>query len=173
MRAWHDHEDELRGWLRKRLGNPGDVEDALQDLFLKALRQQERFCEFSNARAWLFEVARNALADRLKLAKHLVELPDNLAAADEQLRPVDSLASCLPRTLSELSADDREAITLCDLEGMTQASFARLKGLSLPGAKSRLQRARKRLRERLVSGCRVSLDAAGQVSDFVPRPPRL
>ena len=47
----------------------------------------------------------------------------------------------------------------------------RLKGLSLPGAKSRVQRARQRLRERLASACQVRLDVEGQVCCFVPRPP--
>jgi RNA polymerase sigma-70 factor (ECF subfamily) len=73
--------------------------------------------------------------------------------------------------LSELSPADREAIILCDLERLPQEEYARRKGLSLPGAKSRVQRARKRLRERLTQVCQVRLDAAGQVSDFVPRPP--
>ena len=73
--------------------------------------------------------------------------------------------------LSELSPEDREAITLCDLEGLPQDEYARRRGLSLPGAKSRIQRARKRLREQLSQACQVRLDAAGQVSDFVPRPP--
>ena len=44
MTAWHANEAELRGWLRHRLGNPVDAEDMLQDLFLKAMRQGERFC---------------------------------------------------------------------------------------------------------------------------------
>lgn len=171
MRAWRQHEGELRGWLRKRLGNPVDAEDALQELFLKALRQQERFCAIVDARAWLFEVARNALADKLRLSRDMVELPEDLASATEESAPVDSLVGCLPRVLSELTPDDREAITLCDLGGMPQEEYARRKGLSLPGAKSRVQRARKRLRERLMAGCQVRLDAVGQVSDFVPRPP--
>jgi len=171
MRAWHNNEAELRGWLRRRLGNPSDAEDALQELFLKALRQQERFCEIINARAWLFEVARNALADRLRVSRDMVELPEDLAAPKEETEPVDSLVGCLPRVLSELAPDDREAITLCDLGGMPQEEYARLKGLSLPGAKSRVQRARKRLRQRLMTGCQVSLDSAGGVGDFVPRPP--
>lgn len=172
MRAWHDHEAELRGWLRKRIGNPVDAEDALQELFLKALRQGDRFCEIANARAWLFEVARNALADKLRLSRDMVELPEDLAATAEETDPVDSLASCLPRVLSELAPDDRDAITQCDLGDMSQEEFARLKGLSLPAAKSRVQRARKRLRERLLTACRVSLDGAGHVRDFVRRPIR-
>ncbi len=171
MTAWHEHEAELRGWLRRRLGNPVDAEDLLQDVFLKAVRQGERFCAIANARAWLFEVARNALADRLRLARNTVGLPEDLNTDTEEAAAVDSLAACLPRVLSELSPEDREAITLCDLEGLPQEEYARRTGLSLPGAKSRVQRARKRLRARLTEACQVSVDAAGQVSDFIPRPP--
>ena len=66
---------------------------------------------------------------------------------------------------------DLEAITVCDLESLPQEEYARRKGLSLPGAKSRVQRARKRLRQQLTQTCQVRLDSAGQVSDFVPCPP--
>ncbi|HCX32664.1 MAG TPA: RNA polymerase sigma factor SigZ [Rhodocyclaceae bacterium] len=169
MSAWHGHEAELRAWLRKRLGNTHEAEDLLQGLFLKALRQGRRFCEVGNARAWLFEVARNALADHLRLKKEQVELPEDLAADASEPAGVDSLAACLPRALSELSDEDRAAITLCDLEGLSQKDFARLEGLTLPGAKSRVQRARKRLRDHLTSACQVRFDEAGKICCFVPR----
>jgi RNA polymerase sigma-70 factor (ECF subfamily) len=105
----------------------------------------------------------------LRLKKEQVELPDDLAAEHHETAAVESLAACLPRALSELSEDDREAITRCDLEGMTQEDYAHLKGLTLPGAKSRVQRARKRLREHLTGACQVKFDTAGKVCCFVPR----
>jgi RNA polymerase sigma-70 factor (ECF subfamily) len=71
--AWALHEPELRGWVRHRLGNAQDVEDLLQDLFLKALRQGERFCSVQNARAWLFEVARNTFASMASCFQHEYE----------------------------------------------------------------------------------------------------
>ena len=172
MTAWDQHEGELSAWLRHRLGNAHDAEDLLQELFLKALRQDKKFCEIRNARAWLFEVARNAIADRLRLKKEQVELPDDLVAEHDEPAAVESLAVCLPRALSELADEDREALTLCDLEGMTQEDYARLKGLTLPGAKSRVQRARKRLRGHLSEACQVRYDEAGKVCCFVPRGPR-
>ena len=168
--AWTAHESELRGWLRHRLGNAALADDLLQDLFLKALRQGERFCAINNARAWLFEVARNTLADHLRVAYRMVELPDDLVAPTDEADTVDTLTACLPRILSELSAQDREAITLCDLQGMRQAEFAKAKGLSLSAAKSRLQRARVHLRAQMSVVCQVQLDDSGRVSDFVPRP---
>ena len=167
--AWRTHEPELRGWLRHRVGNPAEADDLLQDLFLKALRQGERFCSVRNARAWLFEVARNTLADSLRVSRATVELPDDLAAPLDETDTVDRLTACLPRVLSELSSEDREAITLCDLQGMAQADYAAAKGLGLSAAKLRLQRARLRLKQRMTQGCQVQLDDAGRVQDFVPR----
>jgi RNA polymerase sigma-70 factor (ECF subfamily) len=173
LNAWHRHEGELRAWLRGRMGNAHEADDMLQELFLKALRQGKKFCEIANARAWLFDVARNVLVDRLRLSKDQVELPEDLAADTDEPAAVDSLAACLPHALTELSEEDREAITLCDLEGLSQEAYARLKGLSLPGAKSRVQRARKRLRAHLTQVCQVRFDEAGKVCCFVPRAPRV
>ena len=169
LAAWSAHEAELRGWLRGRLGSVSDADDALQDLFVKALRQEDGFCAIVNPRAWLFEVARNTVADRLRRHRDKVDLPDDLAAPSDETPAVDALTACLPRVLGELSEQDREAITLCDLQGMSQQAYADLKGLTLPGAKARVQRARKRLREKLTTGCRVQLDGRGAVIDFVPR----
>lgn len=169
--SWKAHTPELKRWALRRLGNPAEVDDFLQDLFLKALRQGDRFCSLENARAWLFEVARNALADRLRVARETVELPDDLPQPHDEVDTVDQLTACLPRVLSELSAEDREALTLCDLQGVPQADFARMKGLSLSGAKSRVQRARERLRAHMTDACQVRLGPAGTVDDFVPRDP--
>ncbi len=167
--AWTQHEPELRGWARHRLANPAETDDLLQDLFLKALRQGERFCSVQNPRAWLFEVARNTLADRLRVARTTVQLPDDLASPVAQEDPVETLTACLPRVLSELPPQDREAITLCDLQGMAQADYAQAKGLTLSAAKSRIQRARVRMKQQMTVACQVQLDNAGHVLDFVPR----
>ena len=170
--AWKQHAPELRSWLRLRLSQPQDVDDMMQDLYMKALRQGSKFCSVQNARAWLFEVSRNAMADHLKLKREMVELPDDLPAAHpEDSSPVDNLTACLPRVLSELSPTDREAIVLCDLGDMSQADYAAQSGLKLSAAKSRLQRARQRLHERMTVACQVKTDKVGHVEDFVPRPP--
>jgi RNA polymerase sigma-70 factor (ECF subfamily) len=170
--AWQKHEAELRRFLRHRSGSDPEGDDLLQEVFLRVLRQPNGLCGIDNPRAWLFHAARNLLIDRLRLAKEQVPLPDDLATEiEESPPPVDGLTQCLPRALAELSSQDREAITLCDIEGMTQLDYARRIGLSLPAAKSRVQRARNRLKEHLTRVCQVSFDAEGAVSGFVPRPP--
>jgi RNA polymerase sigma-70 factor, ECF subfamily len=170
--AWAKHETELRRFLRHRAGGDAEAEDLLQEVFLRALRRANGLCGIDNRRAWLFHAARNLLIDRLRLTKEQVPLPDDLAAEVADAPPaVDGLSQCLPRVLTELSAQDREAITLCDIEGMTQQDFAGHIGLSLPAAKSRVQRARARLKARMSEACQVTFDATGEVSGFVARPP--
>lgn len=175
LSTWQRHEAELRGWLRAHAPVPGEVDDILQDVFLKTMNLGERFAEVLQPRAWLFEVTRNTLTDRLRASHRSVPLPDDLEtlpAPQPLIEPVDAMASvCLPRVLSELEAQDREIIEWCDLQAMDQASYARFKGITLPAAKSRIQRARQRMRERMVSACQVSFDRAGHIDDFVPRAP--
>lgn len=171
-RAWRETRGELHGWLRHRLHGDAEADDLLQEVFLRALRQGERFCVLDNPRAWLFQVARNALTDRLRISRPQQELPEDLAAAEvEAPAPVEQLTQCLPRVLGELSPADRLAIELCDIAGLPQQKLAEHLGISLSGAKSRLQRARQRMKARLIEGCQICFDDTGQVAGFVPRPP--
>lgn len=171
-RAWRAHQAEIRAYLAGRTSDRAEADDLLQDVFLKALRHGHAFCELDDPRAWLFHVARNRLIDRLRLSREHAPLPEDLRATEEPpLAAVDALSQCLPRVLSELSAEDREAITLCDLNGITQAQYAERIGLTLPAAKSRVQRARRRLQAQMVRACQVTFDDDGKVCCFVPRPP--
>jgi RNA polymerase sigma-70 factor (ECF subfamily) len=171
--AWAAHEAELLGYLRHQVGDAHAAEDLLQDVFVKAMRQGQGFCSLDNPRAWLFQVARHALIDRARLARRQVPLEDipELAQAPgaEPVSPVDALAGCVERVLGELPAADAEVLRACDLQGMTRRVFAERHGLSLAATKSRLLRARQRLRDQLTTACQVSFDVDGCVSSHVPR----
>ena len=168
--AWLRHEGELFGWLRHSLGERARAEDLLQEVYLKAHLQGRDFCSVAQPRAWLFQVARNALTDQLRRRRDYIELPEDLAEPEAQPPLiVDGLADCLPRALILLSETDRAAIELCDQAGISQADYARRQGLSLPGAKSRVQRARARLKAHLIANCQIRFDALGRVCCFTPR----
>ena len=119
--AWQAHETELRGYLRHRASDHDAADDVLQDVFVKAMRQGQDFCTLDNPRAWLFQVARNALVDRARTAHphepFTEELSDTVSMQVDPVTPVDALSGCLIRTLSELHADD--ATSLTDLSGLS------------------------------------------------------
>ena len=172
-KAWQAHERELRSFLRHRLGDDHAAEDVLQDVFVKAMRQGQAFCALQSPRAWLFQVARNALVDRARtLHPHeplTDELPQAAALQSEPVAGVDALAECMASALSELAPRDAAILRQCDLQGMTQREFAQAHGLSLAAAKARLLRARQRLRDHLVRECQVRFDDDGSVGGHVPR----
>jgi RNA polymerase sigma-70 factor (ECF subfamily) len=171
LAAWRDHEAELHRYLRHRLDSAEAADDLLQDVFVKAMRQGAAFCTLAQPRAWLFQVARNALVDHARLRHPAEPLPDELAAPHEEPAPVDALAASIDQVLPLLDAADQAVLRSCDLQGQTQQAFADAHGLSLPAVKSRLLRARQRLREQLIRHCQVRFDAQGQVCCHVPPPP--
>lgn len=172
--AWQAHEGELLGYLRHRLPDGDTASDVLQDVFVKAIRLGQGFCTLDNPRAWLFQVARNALIDRLRAAPPVGPWPEGddepAAPAPDTPSAVDALAGCLGRTMAELSADDAAILAACDLGSQTLRAFAESHGLSLSAAKSRLLRARQRLRDRLTMACQVRFEADGTVAGHVQRP---
>ena len=164
VKAWRAHEAELLAYLSRQLQDHSLAQDVLQEVFLKSMRAGQGFCRLDNPRAWLFQVARTTLVDHTRLAKPWVDLPDDLVAPVAEPRPaVDALNACLSRNLARLDEADRAVIEACDLHSQTVRDFAQTHGLSLSAAKSRLLRARQRLRQHLVAHCGVQFDDRGQV----------
>ena len=168
-RAWNAHESELRNYLRHRSKDAHQADDLLQEVFVKAMQQGKQFCLLDNARAWLFQVARNALVDHFRLGRDVIELPEDLPQPEPAREPIQALSACVVRVLSELTPEDRDIIEQCDLEGVKQKDYAAAQQLSLPAVKSRLLRARERMRARMSTACQVRFDERGRVTDHVPR----
>lgn len=161
----------LRSFIRGRVRDPELAEDILQDVYLKihsrigALRDEEK------VRAWVYRVARNAVNDHYRAARPMAELPDlpytpEDPAEEEVAR---RLSESVRRFLDALPAPDREALVLTEYEGLTQAQLAERLGISVSGAKSRVQRARARLKALLLECCHFELDRLGGVIDYRPR----
>ena len=171
--AWQELERQLRPFVARRLGESGDVDDVLQDIYLRVqagvgtLREAERFGP------WVYQVARNAIADHGRArARH--PLPAKAPTEDTLAPPqtVDEneaehgLAENLAVFVAALPSPYREAITLTELQGMTQKDAAEMLGISLSGMKSRVQRGRQQMREMLQACCEIALDARGHVVSY-------
>jgi len=169
LSAWDQYEKELRAFLLTRITDLHEADDVLQELFLKLVLQGDTFCEVQNPRAWLFRVARNYLADRFRTAKTFIDLDPDMPHERAEKPPVVQLEGCLIRNLAHLSEEDRNVIEQCDLQGQLQERYAEQSGLTLSAVKSRLLRARQRLRKEIVVNCQVRFDENGQVCCHEPR----
>lgn len=171
MTAWDENGQALKNWLVKKTGDSDQAEDLLQDIFIKALQNKTRFCTLTHAKSWLFTIARNTLIDSYRQAKLEIYADSDSgfdSAAQQETAPIVNLQQCLSRVLGELDEQDKEVIELCDIQGLSQNDYAKRKGLTLSACKSRVQRARKKLREQMILSCRVEFDPQG-VCCFTPR----
>lgn len=158
--------EQLRGFVRRRVASDADADDVTQDVLTRLVQHGPP--ADGSVHAWLYAVARNVIIDRSRTRRDpvkldVVELPEPPQPADGAER---ELARCLRPMMASLSADDREVLERVDLNGDSQADLARELGLSMSGAKSRVQRARQRLRAALEGCCAIAHDARGTPIDF-------
>lgn len=172
LETWQMLESELFLWLLKKSRSETLAFDLLQETFLRALQQNNGFCDIANQRAWLYKVSGNLLKDEWRNSAKKVPLSeifaDNIEEKTALISPVDSLAQCLPKALNRLNSEDSVIIESCDIKGMSQQEFARSFGLTLSATKSRLQRARIKLKQTLKAHCQIRFDEQQKVCCFFP-----
>lgn len=170
--AWQAHRDALYRFILRRVRDQAAAEDITQEVLVKAYTRQGTLKEPSRLRAWLYQITRNAIIDYYRLQKPSKAAPDELLPEDtreEDNQAQWELARCLVPLLDALPEPYRQALRLTEFEGATQWEAASQLGLSLSGAKSRVQRARKMLRGVLLKCCRVELDRRGGVVNYEAR----
>jgi len=147
------HVDELYGLARHLCGNTSDAEDLVQDTYARALAGAARFEEGTNLRAWLFRILRNCFIDQARRRNIVLEIPDDTidvrasepwdAASLEQLRYLT--AGDVSRAIASLPIEFRFVVYL-DVEGFSEAETAEILRCAPGTVKSRLSRAKARLR---------------------------
>lgn len=166
---WGAFHARLLRFIRSHVADEATAEDILQDVFLKIHTRLDTLADERKLTSWVYQIARNAIIDHARTQRPLAELQEQIAIPDE---PDDDLARelvpGLTAMLEALPASDREAILLADLAGISQQELADQLGISLSGAKSRVQRARRRLKDVFVTCCQLEFDRLGRVIELRP-----
>jgi RNA polymerase sigma-70 factor (ECF subfamily) len=167
--VWATMARRLRAFVARRVPD-SDADDITQDILLRILRSGRTADDAAATPAWLFTVARNAVIDHYRTRKSHDPLPPGLeqlpdADADNEPSPaLQEAARCLRPVVATLDDAYRDAVTMVDLDGMTHTAAACAAGLSVPGMKSRVQRGRRQLADKLRTWCSVYLDETGQIA---------
>lgn len=170
--AWHDLGDRLRVYVSRRV-NPGDADDVVQSVMVKLLERRGDIGADS-VRAWLFAVTRNAVAEYYRQHRPSIDL-DTFGdvpareSADPADRTIGDLTDCLAPMLRMLSESDAEVLKRIDLEGEAQTALAATLGVPLSTVKSRVQRARTKLRDAFDACCAIERARNGVPIAFEPR----
>jgi RNA polymerase sigma-70 factor (ECF subfamily) len=147
------YEGRLRGLAFRVLGDSECMDDALQEVYVRAFRALPRFRGDAQVGTWLYRVTYNACLDELARTRKVTHLPlDELAGqASADPEPGDRLGarSELAAALEALSDDERRVVFLVDAEGYDYAAAAERLGVPVGTVASRLNRARSALRAAL------------------------
>lgn len=174
--VWTHLSSDLRRFIRRRVADDHVADDLLQEAFVRVHRNLGTLQEADRLAAWVYQIARNVIHDHhRKAANDVVALADADPAeeGDDQLRRcrcrgmdwVDEMIQSLP-------GGYREAVQLAEIEGLSQQEVADRLGLSLSGAKSRIQRGRALLQGVLEQCCHFEFDSRGNMMDYNPKPDR-
>ncbi len=161
------YQDRVYNLCLRMLGSPQAAEDASQEAFLSAYRSVSRM-RGPSVRAWLLRIAANTCIDELRRRRRRpqlsLEAPTPSAAGGDTERPLEvadpdagpehlalrgELCEALQAELLRLPPDQRLAVVLCDVEGLSYEEIAVSMGSSVGTVKSRISRGRARLREAL------------------------
>lgn len=166
---WENFASQLRSFVRSRVRDHTAAEDILQEVFVKIQRKLPTLRAGERIEAWVWRITRNTIIDHFRRTRRSESLPVELADAADEEANLPDLSPCVRRFVGELPPSYREALVLTEWQGLTQEQMAKQLGLSLSGAKSRVQRARVQLKELLFDCCRFELDRRGNILDMLPR----
>jgi RNA polymerase sigma factor (sigma-70 family) len=158
----------LRNFIRRRVPNPSDAEDIVQEVFYELLEANHLLMPIEHLTGWLFRVARNRIIDLLRKNKpeafsdaavegeggemlHIEDLLPSPDAGPEALYLRDVLHAELELALDELPQEQRDVFVAHELEGRSFKEMAADTGVSVNTLLSRKRYAVLHLREELQS----------------------
>jgi len=166
---WVELKANLYRFILRRTNNDADAEDILQDVFYKIHTQIDRVKDTTKIYSWVYRITRNAIIDHYRSRKgniSLEESPDVFEIAEREPPEAEAereeIVACLKPMVERLPEDYRLALQLADVQCIPQGEVAGQLSLSVSGAKSRVQRARGKVKDMLLNCCNFEFDRLGR-----------
>jgi len=170
---WNAFHVPLQQFIRRRISDETTGEDILQEVFLKIHQHIETLNEVKKLESWVYQITRNVIIDEYRRKRPTIHLESpEVLALPEELPDDDIITELFPSVqamVRNLPEHDRQALILTEYQGLTQKELSERLGLSFSGAKSRVQRARDRLKQQLLACCHFEVDRRGHITDYQPR----
>lgn len=176
--TWQDIEQQLHTYVRRRV-EPAWVDDVIGNVVVRLVENSQTLAAASNPAAYVQRVSRNAVIDHyrrrsveqraLVQAQTDVEINALFEASDDNTAEL-AISRCMFPFIAKLPPSYRDALTLTEINQLSQKDAAEQLGLSLSGLKSRVQRGRALLKRAVTQCCSVEIDSRGRVMDYERRP---
>ncbi len=166
---WEACSGKLRAYLRHRLRSAADADDVLQEVFVRVHRHAGQLGHEAHLSGWLYAMTRSALVDFQRRSRRPVSAPPaEEGHLEAELAEHAGIAAGLREIVGSLPERYAQAVSLVDLDGLSFKDAADVLGLSVSGAKSRVQRGRSMVRDALLRCCHFVVDRYGTILDAQP-----
>lgn len=167
---WLRFENKLRAFTMSKVNDVSVTDDILQELFIKIHENIDKVRDETKLQSWIYQICRNLITDYFRNRERLMK-GAALSADDEDEESDEMMTEALEdmvRMMDNLPPGYCEALCLTELGGLNQKEYAEKAGISYSGAKSRIQRARKMLKDMLMKCCHYEFDKYGTVLNIYP-----
>lgn len=159
---WSSIQNELKGFVYKRVRDKALTEDIVHDVFLKVQDKIVQLREREKIFGWIYQITRNTIIDHYrKNAKTLKSRDIDWESAPPNFN--DCVSGVIAELIPTLPDKYRIPLEMTELQNQSQLEVAERLNLSYTAAKSRVQRARKMLREKIDEVLIVKTDGYGNV----------
>ncbi len=158
---WDEFSRELLGFITSKTGDADLAGDLLQEVFIKVHLKIPPLENRQQIRSWLYRVSGNTVTDYFRGKIPTTSLQE--VKEEEVADSTHTAENCLMPLINELPEKYQQALLLSEIYNIKQAKVAEILGISLSGAKSRIQRGRRLLQEGYINCCSYSLNKQGKL----------
>jgi RNA polymerase sigma-70 factor, ECF subfamily len=165
---WNEFHQPLKRFILQRTNDPSKVDDIVQEVFIKINNHLIELKDEQKIHSWIHQIARNTIIDFYRKDKGTERLSDNIQLCKEKsdVNFSKEAAACIQSTMQRLPQKYLEALQLYEFQKVSQKELSERLGISYSGAKSRVQRGRKKLKQLLQGCCHIESDQYGNIVDF-------
>lgn len=164
---WDEYSTALKRFLQSRVSNPADVDDLLQDILLKSHLNLHSLASMNSVKSWVFQIANNVIIDHYRKKGRANDLDvDDLWYEDDAPNIKRELSTCIAPFIKALPDESAHILEEIELNNMTQKDYAAANNINYSTLKTRVQKARKQLRELVEDCCHLTLDKNGNIIEF-------
>jgi RNA polymerase sigma factor, sigma-70 family len=159
---WNSVQNELKGFVYKRVKDKALTEDIVHDVFLKVQAKIHQVKETDKLFGWIYQVTRNTITDHFRKTSKTIN-PKDIDWESSQPNFNDCVTNAINELIPTLPDMYRIPLEMTELKGMSQLEVAEKLNLNYTTAKARVQRARQMLKDKLDEILIVKTDGFGNV----------
>jgi RNA polymerase sigma-70 factor (ECF subfamily) len=165
---WIDLNEELYKFILGKVKDEQTSKDIHQEVFLKIQTKIHQLKHTSKLTSWVYQITRNTIIDYFRKVNNKSVSISDLEIPEAEVNSFDysNLTSCINQKIESLSSLHKEAIILTAFKNYSQKELAEHLKISYSGTKSRVQKAKKILRENILDCPNVESDSTGKLIDF-------